>query len=338
MRISEMKQLVKVAYRADKQPMMFWGEPGVGKSQGIAQAADELRVELKDKSFGFIDMRLSHLELTDLHGFPYIVNGTLKFARPTMLPTKGAGILFLDEFVQASQSMMAGASQLILDRRIGEYELPDGWMVAAAGNRKSHHASVNAMPTHIANRFVHGNIEVSVDEWVAWALKAGVDVRIIAFIKWRPVLLHQFDPQAKGEAFASPRSWAFASNLLGAGIPDALLLETMRGTVGEAAAAELIGFLRVYDKMPSIDAILLNPAQAPLVSDPATLYAVTSALVHRAEKDNLARIVTYFNRIKDSGRPDFAVKALKETALTKPTLTNTRAYIEWASEMAPLTA
>lgn len=337
MRISEMKQLVKVAYRADRQPVMFWGEPGVGKSQGVAQAAGELRVELKDKAFGFIDLRLSHLELTDLHGFPYIVNGTLKFARPTMLPTKGAGILFLDEFVQASQSMMAGASQLILDRRIGEYELPAGWMVAAAGNRKSHHASVNSMPTHIANRFVHGSIEVSVDEWVAWALKAGVDVRIIAFIKWRPALLHMFDPTVKGEAFASPRSWAFASNLLGAGIPDALLLETMRGTVGEAAAAELTGFLKVYDKMPSIDAILLDPAQAPLVSDPATLYAVTGALVHRADKDNLSRIVKYFNRIKDAGRPDFAVKALKETALTKPDLTRTRAYIEWASEMAPLT-
>lgn len=339
MKLSAVIATITAAYFAPvKQPIMLWGPPGVGKSQGVRQAAKLIGQRLKDPHFGFIDLRLSLLEPIDLRGFPMIEKGSVKWALPSFLPTSGNGVLFIDEVVQANPSMQAAASQLILDRRIGEYVLPEGWIVIAAGNRKSDRATTTAMPTHIANRFIHLAVEVNTDEWIAWALKSGIDIRVVAFIKWREKLLHRFDPQDKGEAFASPRSWEFASNMLASGIPDASLLEVMKGTVGEAAGTEFTGFLRVYEKMPDIDTILLNPAQAEVPTDLAVLHAVTSTLVHRADKDNLGRISKFFDRVKDCGRPEFAVVALKEIALKKPEVMKTRAYVEWASNMSALTA
>lgn len=339
MKLSAFIAIVVAAYQGgSKQPIMAWGPPGVGKSAGAAAAAELLKQLLKDKGFGFIDLRLALMEPIDLRGLPNFKDGKVVWSLPAFLPTSGRGVLFLDELVQASPSMQAAASQLILDRRIGDYVLPEGWMVIAAGNRKSDRASTMAMPTHIANRFVHVTIDVSIDEWVAWALTHNIDMRIIAFLKWRPNLLHHFDPQSKGEAFASPRSWEFASRMLAANLPAGSLLEVMKGCVGEGAAAEVTGFLSVYEKMPSIDTILLNPANAPLPGEPAVLYAVSTALVHRADKDNLGKISKYFDRIKDAQRPEFAVMALKEISLKKPELAKTRPYVEWASAMSTFTA
>jgi hypothetical protein len=329
MKLSKIKSTLTKVYGGSKQPVMLWGPPGVAKSSITKEAATELGIEC-------IDLRLSLLEPIDLRGFPVVDKGKVVWALPSFLPTKGKGILFLDEIVQANPSMQAAASQLILDRRIGDYVLPDGWMVVAAGNRKSDRASTSAMPSHIANRFVHLNVEVSVEEWIAWATKAGIDMRVIAYIKWRGVqMLHHFDPQQKGEAFCSPRSWEFVSKMLQAGIDD---IESLQGCVGEKAGTEFSGFLRIFEKLPSIDNLLLNPMQAELPGDPAVLFALTTTLVHRVDKDNLSNISKFFGRLTDAQRPEFAVIALKEVAAKKPQLTNTRAYTEWAAAMSHITA
>lgn len=330
MKISQMKSVARAAYAA-RQPIMVWGPPGVGKSSGIHQSADE-------QSIDFIDLRLGLLESIDLRGLPVTKGDAVKWVLPSFLPRKGKGIVFLDEFVQASPSIMSAASQLILDRRVGEYVLPDGWVVWAAGNRKSDRASTNSMPTHIANRFVHLYIEVSFEEWVAWALTHDIDIRVIAYLKWRPAMLHQFDPQQKGEAFQTPRSWEFASNMLKQGLDDSVLLDVMNGTVGIGASAEFVGFLKVFDKMPSFDAIVLDPKNAPIPGDAATLYAIATALVNRVTKDSIGKVATYLNRVKDAGRPDFVVFAQKEVALKHPEVTQTRAYIEWVSSTSNLVA
>lgn len=331
MKISSLKSLLTSAYTA-KQPVMIWGAPGVGKSSAARQVADELSIE-------FIDLRLSLLESIDLRGLPVVGKGNkVEWAQPAFLPTKGKGILFLDEIVQASPSMQAAASQLILDRRIGEYTLPEGWVVFGAGNRKSDKSSANVMPRHIANRFVHVNVEVDVGEWVTWALGANVDVRVIAYMKWRPMNLHLFDTQQKGEAFASPRSWEFASKMLGANLPDSLLLESMQGCVGEGCATEFVGFLRVCDKLPSLDAILRSPKEAPLPDDLATTWAVASNLIYAATKENIGKVVTYLSRLVDAGRPEMSVFAQKELGLKQPALCNTRAFIEWSTINAPFIA
>lgn len=313
-----------------RQPLFIWGPPGVGKSDSVKAAAAALKVEL-------IDLRLPLLEPVDLRGLPVVSNGKAKWSIPSFLPTTGKGILFLDEMVQAAPSMQAAASQLVLDRKIGEYKLPDGWHVVAAGNRMSDRASTNSMPTHIANRFVHINAEVHVESWIAWALTHDIDIRVVAFIKWRSMLLHQFEPQAKVLAFPSPRSWAFVSNLLSAKTDRALLTDFVRGSVGDGAASEFMGFLNVFDKLPSIDAILLNPKTVPIPSDMAVLYAVVTTLSAKATADNIGRIVTFFNRLTDEAqRPEFSVLAMKEITARDASgsgrIVNTKGFMEWASK------
>ena len=114
-------------------PVMLWGPPGVGKSQMVAQVADKNNVEV-------IDIRLSQMEPSDLRGIPFRENGSVEWAVPAMLPNEErhgkSGILFLDEITSAAPSVSAAAYQLILDRRLGQYTVPDGWAIFAAGNRQ----------------------------------------------------------------------------------------------------------------------------------------------------------------------------------------------------------
>ncbi|MDZ4344093.1 MAG: MoxR family ATPase [Candidatus Binatia bacterium] len=333
MNINQIIKAVEASYPI-RQPLFIWGPPGVGKSTGIKTAAGQLKVDL-------IDLRLPLLEPVDLRGLPVVANGKAKWSIPSFLPTTGKGILFLDEMVQAAPSMQAAASQLVLDRKIGEYKLPDGWHVVAAGNRLSDRASTNAMPTHIANRFVHITAEVDVESWILWALANQIDIRVVAFIKWRSQLLHQFDAQAKLLAFPSPRSWAFVSNLLSAKTDRALLTDFVRGSVGDGAASEFMGFLNVFDKLPSIDAIMLNPKTAPIPTDPAVLYAVVTTLTAKASADNIGKIVTFFNRLTDEAqRPEFSILAMKEITSkdSSSKILQSKPFMEWAAKHSHMIA
>jgi hypothetical protein len=354
MNVTQMTQAVVGAYQS-KRPIMVWGAPGVGKSTGAFAASKILgemyfppkevaKLPKKDQAeatFGYIDLRLSLREPSDLLGvmWPDVTKDEVRNFHASFLPRRGRGIICLDELPQATQLMQGAASQLVLDRRCGEYVLPDGWYVMACGNRMSDKAATNAMPTHIKNRFIHLYAEVDVTSWVAWALDSDIDVRVIAFIKFRSALLHQFDAQAKGEAFPTPRTWEYVSDLVKTWKGDSSLLEVMiKGTVGEAAGSQFVAFLRVADKLPSIDGILMNPKTAPIPDDMNVLYATVTALVGRASKDNLASVTAYFNRIADLGKPDFAMAAIKELTSRKDgaALAQTKAFIEFASKYSHL--
>ena len=185
-------------------PVMLWGPPGVGKSQMVAQLAEQYDVPV-------IDIRLSQMEPSDLRGIPFRVDDFVEWAVPSMLPDDkrhgSKGILFLDEITSAPPSVSAAAYQLILDRKLGNYEVPEGWAIFAAGNRQGDRGVTYTMPAPLANRFSHYEVEVNLDDWVAWAWNRGINDRIIAFLRFRPDLLFDFDPAHNPVAFPSPRSW-----------------------------------------------------------------------------------------------------------------------------------
>jgi len=260
-------------------PVMLWGPPGVGKSQMVAQAGARHGAPV-------IDIRLSQMEPSDLRGIPFRSGGHVEWAVPAMLPDADRhapeGILFLDEINAAPPSVSAAAYQLILDRRLGEYRVPEGWAIVAAGNRQGDRGVTYAMPAPLANRFSHFEVETHLDDWVAWAYPAGIDERIIAFLRFRPELLFDFDPAHNPVAFPSPRSWEFAHRALQKfGADDELLLESLQACVGPAAGIEAGAFIRNLDQLPDIDAILRGEAQTvPREID--LQYAVAAALVGRA--------------------------------------------------------
>lgn len=250
--------------------VMLWGPPGVGKSSVVAQVAAAHRL-------GCIDVRLSQLAPTDLRGLPVPQNGRSTWYPPEFLPYESGngGILFLDELNMAPPAMQGIAQQLILDRRVGSYTVPEGWFVWAAGNRKEDRAAVYEMPAPLANRFLHLTVLPDLESFKAWALQTGLAEEIIAFLAFRTGLLHKPDPQQP--AWPSPRSWALASRLLKVGLDIA-------PAVGEAAAAELAAYQKLYHHLPNLEVILSGKGQKiSYPDDPSVRYAVAVGLTARAQ-------------------------------------------------------
>ncbi len=247
---------------------MIWGPPGVGKSSIVAQLAAA-------HDLGFVDVRLSQLAPTDLRGLPVAEDGVSKWFPPEFLPRSGQGILFLDEVNMAPPTMQGMAQQLILDRKVGSYELPDGWFVWAAGNRKEDRASVFDMPAPLANRFLHLSVRADFDSWRSYALGRGLHEHTIAFLTFRPELLHRLDPTQP--AWPSPRAWEMASRLLTAGLE-------VSPAIGEAAAAEFMAFVRLYEQLPDLDSVLRGQNTSLKLPDEASVrYAAVVGLASRAQ-------------------------------------------------------
>jgi hypothetical protein len=260
-------------------PVMLWGPPGVGKSQMVLRVGERNKVPV-------IDLRLSQMEPSDLRGIPFRNGEFVEWAPPAILPDAKrhgpAGILFLDEINSAPPSVSAAAYQLILDRRLGEYKVPQGWAIIAAGNRQGDRGVTYTMPAPLANRFAHFEVDTNLDDWVSWAYANGIDERVIAFLRFRPELLFDFDPAHNPVAFPSPRSWEFAHRALQKfASHGSLLVNTLQACVGPAAGIELGAFVANLDNLPDLDAIMRRePVTLPREID--LQYAVASALVGRA--------------------------------------------------------
>jgi len=260
-------------------PVMIWGPAGVGKSQIVAQVAES-------HDAAIVDIRLSQMEPSDLRGIPFKSGQKVEWAIPAMLPDAAvhgeAGILFIDEITSAPPSVSAAAYQLILDRRLGEYRVPDQWAIVAAGNRQGDRGVTYNMPAPLANRFSHYEVSVNLDDWAGWAYRNNIDERVIAFLRFRPELLFDFDPAHNPVAFPSPRSWEFAHRGLQKFTDHPQLLQgTLQACVGPAAGVELHAFVNSLDQMPDLDAIIAGQD----VTTPTEIdlqYAVAAALVGRA--------------------------------------------------------
>ena len=303
-----------------QQPVFIWGSPGTGKSSVVNQLAAELGIALRD-------IRALLLDPVDLHGLPFVgKDGRSQWATPEFLPQDGEGILFLDELNAAPAMVQASCYQLVLDRKVGEYTLPEGWAIVAAGNRDSDRAATTRMPTPLRNRFVHLDFEVDVQEWSEWAIKANVRPEVIAFIRFRPELLSAFDRDAN--AFPSPRSWEFVSRILNSRPDSSAEHELIAGAVGTGAATEFSAFLRMFRELPNIDSILLNPTQEPVPENAAAQYAVASALARCASDTNFDRICLYLNRLPT----EFRVLCVRDATLRQPGIRSTAGYVRFAVE------
>src|SRR5262245_8144949 len=189
--------------------VMIWGPPGIGKSATVRAVAAKLGV-------GLVDLRISQLAPTDLRGLPVPDSGVARWLPPEFLPRKGRGVLFLDEINLAPPAVQGIAQQLVLDRRVGSYTVPDGWFVWAAGNRREDRAATFDMPAPLANRFLHFELEPDLDGFLRYAARNDLSHEIVAFLGFRPALLHALDPSRP--AWPSPRSWEMASQLRLAGL------------------------------------------------------------------------------------------------------------------------
>lgn len=281
-----------------RRPLFLWGPPGVGKSEMTFQATQHLGIELRD-------YRLSISDPTDVKGFPVpdMKKRVMEWLHDAVLPKTGQGILFLDELSTAPQAVQAAVYQLVLDGRIGSYELPKGWYVMAAGNGMNHKAVVHRMPSPLANRFVHVNVEVSFEAWRKWAFANDVHVDVIAFLALRPDLLNTFNATNNDVAFGTPRSWVFLSNVYANEMTEKVPFpidarqELFQGTVGEGNAREFVGFLSLKNDIPDLAEIEKKPDTTAVPENKSAQYALASVLAQRVVPKTFDKFMKYIVRL-----------------------------------------
>lgn len=284
----ELKLFLKGLAENDIQhSAMIWGKAGIGKSSVVRQVAEMSQMD-------FIDVRLSQLMPSDLRGVPVPTDGTTRWAAPSFLPREGKGILFLDEINMAPPTLQGVAQQLILDRQVGDYTLPDGWFTWAAGNRADDMAAVYEMPGPLANRFLHVDVEFSLDDFKQYAYSNNIEETVIGFLSFKPTLLHQVDPNS--DAWPSPRTWEMASNLYKAGL-------AVDSAVGKGAAAEFKAFCMLRDQLPDIASIVKGKSKIPFPTEPSVSYAAVSAIVAHVETAKQAENAFFW--VMDNASPEW---------------------------------
>jgi hypothetical protein len=270
----------------DRQVSLFlWGAPGIGKSAVIKAMATEL-------GMGFVDIRLSQMDPTDIRGIPYpveeeiggVVTKGMRWSAPLVLPhdPKARMIILLDEFNSAPPSVQAAAYQLVLDRKLGEYEVPEGCMIIAAGNRETDKGVTFRMPTPLANRFVHVEMVHNFDDWQEVALRSKYDKDVVGFLTAFKHQLFQFDPMSASRGFATPRSWEFVSKMLD-GSPDLgdfILTGLVAGAVGDGVAVQFMEYRKNAADLPDPRGILDGSIKELKRVDVSLCYALTTALCY----------------------------------------------------------
>lgn len=297
---------------------MLWGAPGVGKSQAIRQIAAKIERETGKRAV-VTDVRLLLFNPIDLRGIPTAnADKTLAiWLKPqifNMDPSdKIINILFLDEISAAPQSVQAAAYQITLDRVVGEHKLPDNCIVIAAGNRTTDKSVAYKMPKALANRLMHIQVEGNFESWREWAVKSGVNEKVVGFLSFRRDYLMKFDAASEELAFATPRSWEMVSNLLNcvSGSVDAMH-PLISGIVGVGVAIEFRSWAKVYAELPSIEDIFEGRSVAvPRSTD--VLYALTSSMTSYArEHRHDMRKITNSIRFAEKLPADFSAILLRD--------------------------
>lgn len=287
--------------------VMLWGSPGVGKSQLVQQLKNEIEVKT-GKRATVTDVRLMLFNPIDLRGMPTSNKDKtaavwLKPKIFAMDPSDGiVNILFLDEISAAPQSVQAAAYQITLDRVVGEHKLPDNCIVIAAGNRLTDKSVAYKMPKALANRLCHFEIQADFESWKNWAVKKGINQKVIGFISFKRDSLMGFDAGKDDNAFPTPRSWEMVSNILNT-VDDNI--ETMypmiSGLVGSGAAIEFKTWCDVYNQLPSVKDIF-NGKNPPIPKKTDVLYALISTMFdyakkHRDDLDKIANSIKYAMRL-----------------------------------------
>ena len=297
-------------------PAFIWGPPGVGKSSIVQQVA-------KSAGLQVFDLRASLLDPTDLRGIPSIQDGKSVWCPPSFLPSEpdSSGILFLDEINAAPPLVQASLYQLVLDRRVGEYILPSGWRIIAAGNRAEDRAVVFRLSSALANRFIHIDFETNFDDWREWAGNASIHPTVVGFLSTRRELL--LAPSATETAFPSPRSWEMVSDVIRSFGDINRCKDVLRGIVGEGASVELLAYAKRSFNEEAFLAVLRDPANGPLPSELGDLYAMVAWFISQSNNTEVrASASMLLNRMA----PEFSVLLARDMIKAEATFVLTPGF------------
>ena len=319
-KLSRAKGHIKRAFDK-KRPVFIWGPPGVGKSDVLAQIAEEGNNLL-------IDLRMALLDRTDIKGYPYRDEDTNKmmWAAPAELPSEEIAsqyetvFLFLDELNSAPPSVQATAYQLILNRRVGQYQLPDNVVIAAAGNRDTDKGVTYRMPSPLANRFLHLEVEVNHEDWQTWAVDNDINPDVVGYLAFAKQDLFDFDPKSSSRSFATPRSWAFVSQMLeDSDMTHEEEMDIVTGLVGEGMAIKFMNHKKNASKLPRPSEILSGKVKELKKLEISSKYALTVGMSYELkniqdegnDKELTASFNNFINFLMDNFEPEMCVLGCK---------------------------
>ena len=276
------RKAILTAFKS-KRPVFLWGPPGIGKSEVVSEITDELGGLM-------IDLRMAQMEPTDIRGIPFFNKdlGKMDWAPPIELPDQELSsqypvvVLFLDEMNSAPPAVQAAGYQLILNRRVGKYVLPDNVVIVAAGNRDSDKGVTYRMPMPLANRFVHLEMRADFGAWQTWAVNKGIHKDVVGYLSFAKQDLYDFDSKSASRAFATPRSWCFVSDLLNDedNTDTDTLFNLVAGAVGEGLAVKFAAHRKIAGKMPEPTDILSGKVKDLSVKEISAMYSLTIAMCY----------------------------------------------------------
>ena len=321
-KLSELQKYVKHHFRT-KRPMMVWGPPGIGKSETFQQITDSYIAE--GKKAKLIDARLSLWDPTDLKGYPYYNKETnrMSFSSPDELPTEAEAaeydiiVLFLDELNGAAPATQAAAYQLILNRAIGKYKLPDNVVIAAAGNRETDKGVTYRMPKPLANRFLHYEVRVDFQDWFDWAVVHNQHPDVLGYVTTFKDDLYTFDASSAERSFATPRTWAFISETIRDvdDFTEEEVTDMVAAGIGEGIALKFKAHRQVAAQLPNPTDILDGKVKELKTDNISAKYSLTTALCYELKdsfdnkKDEMTRFDNFLEFVQNNFEAEMVVMA-----------------------------
>lgn len=332
---SELAEIGKIFIK-NNFPLLVTGKPGQGKSAIIEQTCLNADVDL-------ITDNLVTADPTDEKGMPAIVDGVDGEKSAVWIPfgtllklihADRPTVHFADDLGHSSKMVQAAYMQIVHARKINDYKISKHVTFLAATNRKKDKAGVQSIITPLLDRYVT-IVELinSMKDWVAWALKEDLAYEVISYVRYRPMVLDEFEPTPDMSQTPTPRGMHNISRMLKANMPQELQLRLFAGTIGKARATEFVGFLRIFQDLPDPDAVLMDPKNAKIPTKPGHLYALCGALSARATEHTIERLIEYAVRLEtdQNAGKEFSILVVKDAVTKNENLCNTIAFTKWAS-------
>src|SRR5665213_3665585 len=350
MRILDLQKIVPQMYEAG-DAIHLVGPPGCGKTDFIRNEVVGMLSAKYNEKFGFKISIAPTLDAPDYKGFLIptkdeqghpisVFTRSPEFPSDEYLAEHPRGIYFIDELSSAEHLTQKALASPILDKAFGANTLPDGWQMWVASNRAADRAGALRMLSHIRNRIREIPMENDALSWAVWAERAGIHPLVIAWAKANPTVAFVDEVPNTDRPFSTARSLVRAAKLLQVGLArdadnklidmelpsDVLIQQAVYGDIGEGAGANLFGYLKVWDKLPTLDEIIADPKKAKCPQELSAGWAAGQMCIHFAKGDNIDPLWTYTERLPREVQVSMAKSLLERSGSS---LLNSPALIKW---------
>jgi len=332
MKPSVLKERLKISLSTagKMRNVMIKGAPGVGKTMLVEQAMKEIGIELMithpvvadPTDYKGLPIKVVDPE-TGEEGAKFVPYAQLKY----MINATNPLAVFIDDLGQAPRANQCAIMQIIMQREIDGHPISDHVRFVMATNRAGDRAGCDAgIIEPLKSRARIYELDPDLDDWAKWALTDGNIVPdMVAFLRSRPTLLHDFEATKNMVNTPNPRTWNMASESVNDGLDE---LEDLGACVGEGPASEYIAFRRTFNSMPNPDGLIMKPDTAAVPTKPDVLFAVAGALAYRAKTTNFSSVLTYAARMPK----EFETVLVRDAIFRDDSLEKTDAFTKWATD------